>query len=149
MMPTKLGLAAIIVMVLICFVPITLLWAFAIFMIIVSFLNSYVSGMSSFMFLIPSIILLFMGGVGLVGLVQMMVHIFRKGYQRASTSTVIKLYAGIVSLTILSILMIMAMGFSSAVFVFVKPIICGMILILLTTRKQSAQSASMFDDQII
>lgn len=148
-MPTKLGFAAIIVMVLICFVPVTLLWCLAIVMLAASYMDSFAGDLPSFMFLIPSIILLFMGGVGLVGVILMLGHIYECGYQPANKNTMRCLYTGILSLVILNIFMVLSMGFSTAITVFVIPIICSLALIKLTLNKRPTEDISMFNDQII
>ena len=134
-MPTKLGFAAILVMVLICFVPVTLLWSLAVVMLTASYMDSFAGDMSSFMFLIPSIILLFMGGVGLIGVILMVNHIYRRGYQPANKDTMRCLYTGMLSLAILNIFMVLGTGFSIAMAVFVIPIICSLVLIKLTLNE--------------
>ncbi len=148
-MPTKLGLAAIIVMVLICFIPVTLLWCLAIVMLAASYMDSFAGDLSSFMFLIPSIILLFMGGVGLIGVILMLVHIYECGYQPANKNTMRCLYTGMLSLVILNIFMVLSLGFSFTMIVFVIPVICSLVLIKLTLNKRPTENISMFNDQII
>lgn len=148
-MPTKLGFVAILLMVLICFVPVTLLWLLAVVMLTASYMDSFSVDASSIMFVIPSIILLFMGGVGLIGVVRMMDHIYRQGYQPADTATIRCLYVGMLSLALLNISMIVTMGFSPIAIVFVIPIICSLVLIKLTSQKQTSEKISLFDDQVI
>ena len=148
-MPTKLGFIAILLMVLICFVPVTLLWLLAVVMLTASYMASFAGDASSIMFVISSIILLFMGGVGLIGVIRMMDHIYRQGYQPADIATIRCLYAGMLSLALLNISMIISMGFSPVVIVFVIPIICSLALIKLTSKKQTSEKISLFDDQVI
>lgn len=148
-MPTKLGFAAIIVMVLICFVPVTLLWILAVVMLVTSYIDSFAGDLFSFMLLIPTFILLFMGGVGLVGVVLMVGHIYECGYQPANKNTMRCLYTGMLSLVILNIFMVLSLGFSFTMIVFVIPVICSLVLIKLTLNKRPTENISMFNDQII
>lgn len=148
-MPTKLGFTAIFVMVLICFVPVTLLWCLAIVMLITSYIGAFAGDLFSFMLLMPTFILLFMGGVGLVGVILMVNHIYKRGYQPANKNTMRCLYTGMLSLVILNIFMVLSMGFSTAMTVFVIPIICSLALIKLTINKGQTEKISMFNDQIV
>lgn len=124
---------------LICFAPTALLWALAIFTLASISLDAYSSDSSIFIrpsidFLIISIVLLILGGVGLVGVYQMMNHIYCHGYQLASARIYRKLYAGLISLLILNLIIVFYSDLLIAIVIFILPIICSIYLIKLTRR---------------
>jgi hypothetical protein len=148
MMSTKSSFAALLILVLICFAPVTLLWGLAVVMVAISIhWESFPNQMTSLIPFIITISLLFMGGIGLVGLIKMMKHIYRYGYKPADALTIRCLYAGILSLVILN-LIILNFGFSVSIIVFVSPIVAAVVLIKLTTKIKS-QKNSLCNDQII
>jgi hypothetical protein len=98
-MLTKPPCWVLIIEILICFIPITLLWVFGVLMLLAFIFDGW--GLDIWM--IPAFILLFLGGLGLIGFYQIMVHIYRFDYVQAENAVYRKLYAGITSLGSLSI----------------------------------------------
>jgi hypothetical protein len=119
------------------------LWLLGCFMLVVLLFTERVE-----LFLLPSAILLLLGGVGLIGIVQITLHIFDHGYQTATVSIYRKLYAGIFSLILLTGFMIFGTGsiLSPMLIVFLMPIICSLHVISITKKTEPQIENSMFND---
>lgn len=140
-MSNKPGFAELFIEVSICFVPVTLIWVTAIFMIV----SSNFSSVPDTVIFIPFIIILLLGGIGLIGLYQIMNHIYQHGYQPANPGVYKKIYTGIISLLI----GMLCFGLSIVTVVFILPIICSRHLIKLTKENQLPVANTLFDDSII
>lgn len=116
----------------ICFAPITLLWGFGVLMFGAVIFDGWGIGI----WLVPVSILLLLGGLGLMGLYQIMIHIYRFDFVETETKVYRKLYAGILSLGLLSIATIVINRFSIELIIYLVPIICSLHLIFLTKRKK-------------
>lgn len=145
-MLTKPPFWILIVEILICFIPISLLWLVGSFMIGIRLFQSIEDIYS--LFFLSSAALFLLGGIGLVGIIQIAMHIFDHGYQPATASIYRKLYAGILSLSLLTGSMIFGTGFSLSpmLIVFLMPIICSFHLISITKKSKSKSEISMFTD---
>jgi hypothetical protein len=145
MMNTKISFGVLALEVSICFAPITLLWGFGVLMFGAFLFDGWGIGV----LMIPVFILLFLGGLGLMGLYQMMVHIYHFNYEEAEKTVYRKLYAGIMSLAMLSTGTIIDDGFSVVLIIYLLPILCSLHLIYLTKSKKDTTENSIFDDQVI
>jgi hypothetical protein len=125
--------------VLICFAPITLLWGFGVLMFGAVVFDGWGLGI----WMMPAFILLFLGGLGLIGLFQIMVHIYHIDFVEAETAVYRKLYAGILSMAILSIGTMIGNGFSVELIVFLLPVFCSLHLIYLTKSKRGITRISL------
>ncbi len=136
-----------IIEILICFIPITLLWALGCFVAVAILFKEFDSIFSWFSLI--SAIFLLLGGMGLIGIFQIAIHIFDRGYQPATASIYRKLYAGILSLVLLNGFMIFTNGnlsISPMIIVFLTPIICSLHLISITKKSESKNESSLFND---
>jgi hypothetical protein len=145
-MLTKPPFWVLIIEILICFIPISLLWLVGSFMIGVLLFQSIEDIYS--LFFLPSAILFLLGGIGLVGIIQIVMHISDHGYQQATVSIYRKLYTGILSLILLTGSMIFGTGsiLSPMLIVFLMPIICSLHLISITKKTELESEISMFND---
>lgn len=139
----KLPFWAVILEVLVCFIPISLLWLLGCSMLVVLLFTERVE-----LFLLPSAILLLLGGVGLVGIFQITIHLYYYPYQPATTTVYRNLYAGILSLSLLTGYMIFGTGsiLSPMLIVFLMPIICSFHLISITKKSEPQSESPVFND---
>lgn len=143
MMSNKTIFGLLVVEVLICFLPTIALWAFGVCaMVIFAF--------SGFMAIVSLLIscLVILGGVGLLGVFQVLKHIYKSGFQPADDAIHTKLYAGIITLTIVDLFILFSSRISLESLVFILPVICGIHLVYLTRTGKTQTTNSVFNDQI-
>ena len=102
-----------------------------------------------FLFILPIATLLILGAIGIIGLVQIMDHIYYKGYTATKITVHIKIYAGIVSIGAFCIFMIFSNSFSISpiLVIFLLPVGCGLHLISITKPENPTKpEQSIFND---
>ena len=138
--------------VLICFLPIVVIWILGgipyIFLVFSSFLTDF-NLMIMVLYYLFTIGLIIMGGVGIFGVCQIMNHIYRQGFEPADKKIHRKLYVGIFSLIPVNLGLIFNPLISPLALIFILPILTSIHLIYLTRSKKLVTDKSIFDDQVV